>query len=188
MRRRRGRRGLPRRERGGGAAHTTCESPDGRRTHTRRHRRRARRGLQGPGRREKSEKTNLGERSDLGAGGGVASRGGESEPQRERGWPRKRGAPPTHPGRERRRGPRQAGPGAARPSTPTVTPRPPACPQDDEEAAASHAAAGPHGQPGTVSVNSFLPAPSSPWQDPGEAKDREPGPVLVSPLTSYFGI
>lgn len=26
------------------------------------------------------------------------------------------------------------------------------------------------------------------WGTPGEAKDREPGPVLVSPLTSYFGI
>lgn len=161
--------GLGGAERGGGAAYTTCGSPDGRQTHTRRDWRGG--GLEGPGRREKCEKTNLGERSDLGAGGGVASGGGESEPQLERGWPRKRGAPPTHPGRERRRGPRQAGPGAAGPSTPTVTPRPPAHPQDDEEAAASHAATGPHGQPGTVSVNSFLPAPSSPRQDSGEAEE-----------------
>ena len=42
---------------------------------------------------------------------------------------------------------------------PTVTPRPPARAQDDEEAAASHAAAGPDGQLGTVSVNPRLPGP-----------------------------
>lgn len=102
----------------------------------------------------------LGERSDLGAGGGVARGGGGSERPPERGWPRKRRAPPTHPGRERRSGRRQAGPGAAGPSPPTVTPQPPARAQDDEEAAASHAAAGPDGQLGTVSVSPRPPSPA----------------------------
>lgn len=41
-----------------------------------------------------------------------------------------------------------------------MTPQPPARAQDDEEAAVSHAAAGPDGQLGTVSVNPLSPSPT----------------------------
>jgi hypothetical protein len=118
----------------------------------------------------------LGERSDLGAGGGVVSGGGEhsaSEREGERASERARARQPRK--RERRppiRGEaapgKQAGPGGCRPSTPTVTPRPPARPQDDEETAAPHAPAGPDGQPGTVSVT-----PSSPSLAPRDLRGRE---------------
>ena len=77
----------------------------------------------------KEPENKLGERSGLGAGGGAASGGGESERQPERGGPRKRRAPPTHPGRERRRGQRQAGPGGCRaldPQRDPAAPSPPA--------------------------------------------------------------
>lgn len=79
---------------GGGAAHTTCESPDDGSIF----------GTGGDNRGPemedaKSEKTNLGE-GDLGAGA-ESPAGEESEPQPERGWPREgsEGHRPTHPGR-----------------------------------------------------------------------------------------
>lgn len=83
------------------------------------------------------------------------SGGGERQRQRQ---PEERGGPGSqsaaHPSGAKR-AEKQAGPGVASLDPPTVTPRPPVRTQDDEEAAAPHAAAGPHGQLGTVSVTPF---------------------------------
>ena len=147
---------------GGGAARTTCGLPGSRRTYTLR----AGQGRGEPGRRGERE-PKLGERSDLGAGGGAASGAAGASASGSALAQEAESAAHLAPARAQRA---KAGwAGGCRPSTPAVTPQLPAHSQDDEEAAASHAAAGPHGQLGTVSVHSV---PASPTLTPARPEGR----------------